>query len=122
MPALSKITVHSLVKGATGDSAYLHVAGMVLQAITSVRCTVHRAKKTVASFGLKEGKAISLSCELKGEDMYHFLAQCVDVVMPGIKDWKGVSGKSGDGSGNIGWKFDSETVGAWPEVEVNYDA
>ena len=110
------------MRDATSDSAYLHVAGMVLQAITGVRCTVHRAKKSVANFNLTRGKAIGVSCELQGEGMWHFLSQCVDVVMPRIKDWSGVSGGSGDGSGNIGWGFGGEVVGRWPEVEVNYDS
>ena len=95
---------------------------MVLQAITSVRCTVHTARISVSNFNLVKGKAISLTCDLKGEAMWHFLGQCVDVVMPRIKEWKGVNGSSGDGSGNIGWGFPPEVVGAWPEIEVNYDA
>lgn len=63
-----------------------------------------------------------MGVELRGEDMYHFLAKVVEVVMPRIKEYKGVSGKSGDSSGNIAWGFGPETVGTFPEVEVNYDA
>jgi len=54
--------------------------------------------------------------------MYHFLAKVVDVVMPKIKDYKGASGGSGDGSGNLAFGFTSETVGMFPEIEVNYDS
>ena len=54
--------------------------------------------------------------------MYNFLAKVVEVVMPRIKDYQGVSGQSGDNSGNIAWAFGPDTVGTFPEVEVNYDA
>ena len=82
---------------------------------------MHRAKKSIANFGLKERQAVSVSCELRGEDMYCFLAKVVDVVMPKIKDYKGVSEGSGDGSGNLAFGFSGENVGGFPEIEVNYD-
>ncbi|MCJ1224068.1 hypothetical protein MMC12_000711 [Toensbergia leucococca] len=122
VPSLSGVTVHSFVRDAGSDSAYLHVAGMVLQAITNVRCTVYHAKQSIANFNLREGKAMAVKCELKGEDSYHFLSKLVEVVMPKIKDYKGVSGGSGDGSGNLALGFGREVVGTFPEIEVNYDA
>lgn len=102
-------------------SAALHVAGLVLQSITNVRATVHRARKSIATLGLRERQAVSVSCDLTGEDMYCFLAKVVDVVMPKIKDYKGVSGGSGDGSGNLAFGFPGETVAGFPEIEINYD-
>jgi large subunit ribosomal protein L5 len=53
--------------------------------------------------------------------MYHFLSKCVDVVMPKIKDWRGVKGSSGDSSGNLAFGFTPEEVAMFPEVEINYD-
>ncbi|MCJ1351079.1 MAG: hypothetical protein MMC33_001061 [Icmadophila ericetorum] len=126
VPAISCITVHCMVPDAQKDSAYLHVAGMALQAITGARAVVHNAKKTIpeirGNHAQREGKPISLSVNLKNEDMYDFLAKVVEVVLPGIKDWKGVSGNSGDGSGNLAFTLDREVVGAFPEIEVNYDS
>lgn len=75
----------------------------------------------MVALGLRERQAASVSCELKGEDMYCFLAKVVDVVMPRIKDYKGVSGGSGDGNGTLAFGFPQETVGMFPEVEINYD-
>jgi len=95
---------------------------MVLQAITNVRATVYEAKKSIANFNLKEGKPCAVGVELRGEDMYCFLSKVVEVVMPKIKEFKGVSGASGTGSGDIGWGFGPDAVGNFPEVEVNYDA
>lgn len=122
IPKLEKVTVHTMVNGAIEDSSHLHVAGMVVQAITNVRVTAHKTRKSVAGFGIRQGQHLSVTAELKGEDMYHFLSKCIDVVMPKIKDWRGVKGSSGDSSGNIGFGFTPEDVALFPEVEVNYDA
>ncbi|KAK6437872.1 54S ribosomal protein L7, mitochondrial [Oleoguttula sp. CCFEE 5521] len=121
IPQVERITVHTFVKDATSDSARLHVAGMVLQAITSVRATSHAVKKSLAGFNIRAGQYLSVTSDLKGESMHHFLSECIDVVMPKIKDWRGVKGSSGDGSENISFGFTAEEVALWPGVEVNYD-
>ena len=121
VPELKRVTLHTMVKGAISDSAHLHVAGMVLQAISSVRAESHKTKKSVAGFGTRAGQYLSVTCELEGENMYHFLSKCVDVVMPRIKDWKGVRGSSVDSSGHLHFGLTAEDVALFPEVEVNYD-
>ncbi|KAK4501925.1 hypothetical protein PRZ48_007735 [Zasmidium cellare] len=121
VPKLERVTVHTMLKGAADDSAYLHVAGMVVQNITNVRVQTHAVRKSVASFGLRAGKHVSVTSELYGENMYHFLSKVIDVVMPKIKDYKGVKGSSGDSSGHISFGFKPEEVALFPEVEVNYD-
>lgn len=122
IPRLESITVHSFVQEAVKDSAALHIAGMVLQAITGVRATAHAAKKNVMNWGLREGKYVSVTSQMTGEYMNHFMGKLVDVVMPKIKDWKGVSGGSGDTSGNITFGLVPEEVGYFPEIEMNYDS
>ena len=122
MPTLTKITVHTFVREAVSDSAPLHVAGMVLQAITNVRCQVFEARHNIASFGLRKGKAMAVGCELRGEDMWCFLSKLVEVVMPRIKEYKGVKGACGDGNGNIGGGYSPDVVGLFPEIEINYDS
>lgn len=104
-----------------GDSSHLHVMGMVIQAITNVRVVTHETNTNVIQWGLKKGKYASVTAELRGEDMYHFLAKCVDMVMPKIKDWRGVKTTTGDGTGNLSFGFEAEAVELFPEVEVNYD-
>jgi large subunit ribosomal protein L5 len=121
VPKIERVTVHTMVKGAISDSAHLHIAGMAMQAITNVRATAHATKKAVAGFGIRAGQHVSVTCELQGEDMYHFLGKCVDVVMPKMKEWRGVKGSSGDNSGNIAFGFTAEEVQSFPEIEVNYD-
>ncbi|KAK1066860.1 54S ribosomal protein L7, mitochondrial [Friedmanniomyces endolithicus] len=121
VPQLQRVTVHTMSSDAINSGAALHVSGMVLQAITNVRAEAHEVKKSVAGFGVRAGMYLSLTCELKGEDMYHFLSKLVDVVMPKMKDWPGVKGSSGDFSGNIALGLKAEEVALFPEVEVNYD-
>lgn len=121
VPKLEKVTIHTMVKGALEDSAYLHVAGMIMQSISNVRVVSHKTRKNVSGFGLRAGQYVAVTAELKGEDMHHFLAKVIDIVMPKIKEWKGVKGSSGDSSGNISFGFTPEEVAMFPEVEVNYD-
>lgn len=74
------------------------------------------------NWGVRQGKFVSLTSELAGEDMYHFLSKLVDVVMPRIRDWKGINGSSGDDNGNISFGITSDIVALFPEIEVNYDS
>ncbi|KAL3425649.1 54S ribosomal protein L7, mitochondrial [Phlyctema vagabunda] len=121
IPKIERVVVHSMISGAIQDSAALHVAGILLQAVTGVRPTVHKARHSVAQFGIRQRMPISLTCEMKGVQAYEFVDKCVNLVMPRIKDWPGVPGTTGDSSGNIHWGFDREGVILFPEVEVNYD-
>jgi len=123
VPMIERITVHSMVSGALKNgSAYLHVAGMVLQAITNQRITVHKARMSESKFGLIRGKPVSMTCDLKGENMYHFLGKLINIVLPRIKDWNGVRATTGDGSGNLMFGFEPDVVSNFPEMEGNYDA
>jgi large subunit ribosomal protein L5 len=121
IPKIEEVTVHTMVKGAIDDSAYLHVAGIMLQAITGVRPTVHRAKHSVAQFGIRARMPVGLSCDIRGDAAYEFVDKCINLVMPKIKDFPGIKGSTGDSSGNIGFGFDKEGAILFPEVSVNYD-
>ncbi|PGG99794.1 hypothetical protein AJ79_08416 [Helicocarpus griseus UAMH5409] len=123
IPKLHKITLHSYVNQVVEKgSAPLHVAGMAIQAISNVRVQTHKMRGNVAKWGIVAGKAhVSLTAELKGEDMYHFFGKLVDIVLPRIKDWRGVKGSSGDSSGNITFGLEPDMVAMFPEIEVNYD-
>lgn len=121
IPKITEVTVHSMVKGAIDDSAHLHIAGMLLQAVTGVQPTVHKAKKSVAQFGIREDMPIALTCTMRNAQAYEFLDKCVNLVFPRIKDWPGIKGTTGDSAGNISWGFNREGAILFPEVEVNYD-
>ena len=123
IPWVERITVHSYVRGAAkGDSSYIHVAGMLLQAITNQRAITHKARNGEAGWGVVKGRTVSVTSELKGEDMYHFLGKLINIVLPRIKDWNGVRATTGDNSGNLSFGLEPEMVSGFPEIEGNYDA
>ena len=93
IPKIEAVTVHSFTKGAVKNSAYLHVGGMALQAITGAKPTVHRAKKGASAWGLRERMPISLTCHMRGDMAVEFLDKCIHLVLPKIKDWPGVRGE-----------------------------
>lgn len=92
IPRITGVTVHSMVKGAMDDSAYLHMAGMALQAVTGVKPKVFKATTGVASFGIRQGMPISLTCTLRNNQAVEFVDKCINLVLPKIKDWEGVEG------------------------------
>jgi len=122
LPRITKVTVHSMVPGAQENSAHLHVAGMVLQAISNIRAVAHKARHNVTAWGLREGRYVSATVTMEREDAHDFLAKLIDVVLPRIKEWKGVSGSSGDGHGNMSFGLTPDQLALFPEIEVNYDA
>lgn len=93
IPAIKEVTVHSMVKAATEESAYLHVAGMMLQSITGVKPQVHKVKHSTVEFGIRQGMPISLTCTMRGDQAYDFVDRCINLVLPKLKDWPGVQGK-----------------------------
>ncbi|KAL1392364.1 ribosomal protein L5 domain-containing protein [Phyllosticta capitalensis] len=121
IPKLEKISLHAMVPEAQSDSAYLHVAGMVVQAITGKKPETRKAKKSVMQWSLRKGRWVSLAVDLEGEAMYHFLSKTLDLVLPKIRDFPGFSNTTGDGSGNISFGFGPYVTAMYPEVEVNYD-
>ncbi|KAH7122429.1 ribosomal protein L5 domain-containing protein [Dendryphion nanum] len=122
IPGITKVVVHAFVPEAQENSANLHVAGMVLQAITNVRAEPHKARHNVIAWGLRQDRYVALTAEIEREDAYHFISKLIDVVLPKIKEWRGVPGSSGDGAGNISFGLKPDQVSLFPEVEVNYDA
>ncbi|KAF1983433.1 50S ribosomal subunit L7 [Aulographum hederae CBS 113979] len=124
IPKVTGVIVHTQASAASkqNDSAYLHVAGMAIQAITGARVEVHKARRSVMQWGLRAGRNIAVTAELKGETMYHFLSKTIEMVMPRIKDYPGVPGTSGDDVGNITFGFKPAELSLYPEIEVNYDA
>ncbi|KAH9872967.1 hypothetical protein J1614_005362 [Plenodomus biglobosus] len=122
IPRITKVTVHSMVPEAQENSANLHVAGMILQAISNVRAVSHKARHNVVGWGLREGRYVSATVTLERDDAQDFLAKFIDVVLPRIKEWKGVPGSSGDGHGNMSFGLTPDQLALFPEIEVNYDA
>jgi large subunit ribosomal protein L5 len=115
VPALVKIVVNMGVKDAVSDKKNIERMGIALGQITGQKPKVARAKKSVATFKLREGDPIGLVVTLRGKRMYEFFEKLVNVVLPRLKDFRGVSDKSFDGQGNYSLGFVEYSV--LPEID-----
>src|SRR5467141_918649 len=100
VPRLHKIVVNMGVGEATQNAKILDPAVNELGQITGQKPVVTRAKKSIAAFKVREGQAIGAMVTLRGDRMYEFLDRLVNVVLPRVRDFRGVSSKSFDGRGH----------------------
>ena len=117
VPRLSKIVVNIGLGEATQNPKLLDNAVEELAQITGQRPVVRRARKSVANFKLREGQSIGTMVTLRSERMWEFLDRLVNVALPQVRDFKGVSLKAFDGRGNY-------TLGIREQIifpEINYD-
>ena len=117
VPRLNKIVVNMGVGEATQNAKVLDPAVNELGQITGQKPVVTRAKKSIAAFKVREGQAIGTMVTLRGDRMYEFLDRLVNIVLPRVRDFKGVSTKSFDGRGNY-------TIGLHDQLifpEISYE-
>lgn len=117
VPRIDKITINMGVGDAVQNSKVLDNAVEELALITGQRPIITYAKKSIAGFRLREGMPIGTKATLRGERMYDFLQKLVDVVLPRVRDFRGISNKAFDGRGNY-------TLGVKEQLifpEINYD-
>lgn len=100
VPRVTKIVVNMGVKDAVSDKKNVEKMAVILSQITGQKVKVTRAKKAIASFKLRIGDPIGLVATLRGERMYDFFDKVVKIVLPRIKDFRGVKRTSFDKSGN----------------------
>lgn len=116
-PKIEKIVVNIGVGDATKNAKLLEESVNELTAITGQKPVVTKAKKSIASFKLREGNPIGCKVTLRGNRMYQFLDKLLTISMPRIRDFHGVSRNSFDGRGNY-------TLGVKEQIifpEINYD-
>lgn len=99
-PRLTKVVVNMGVGVATQDPKFLDLAAAELALITGQRPLITRAKKAISNFKIKKDQAIGCKVTLRGARMYEFLDRLLNVAMPRIRDFRGVSPNAFDGSGN----------------------
>lgn len=117
VPKVEKIVVNMGVGDAVQNSKALDMAVEELSQITGQRPVITKAKKSIAGFRLREGMPIGAKVTLRGERMYDFLQKLVDVSLPRVRDFRGISKKAFDGRGNY-------TLGVKEQLifpEINYD-
>jgi large subunit ribosomal protein L5 len=100
VPRLHKIVVNMGVGDATQNAKVLDPAMNELGQITGQKPVVTRAKKSIAAFKVREGQAIGGMVTLRGDRMYEFFDRLVNIVLPRVRDFQGMSTKSFDGRGN----------------------
>ena|SRR5258708_742097 len=100
VPHLTKIVINMGVKDAVGDKKLIEKMGVALSQVTGQKPRVARAKKAIATFKLRQGDAIGLVVTLRGKRMYAFFDKIVKIMLPRIKDFRGVKRTSFDGQGN----------------------
>lgn len=115
VPKLTKIVVNMGVKDAVADKKNMERATAALAQITGQKARVAKAKKSIASFKLREGDAIGAMVTLRGRRMYDFFEKLTTIVFPRIKDFRGISRRSFDGHGNYTLGFSEYAV--FPEID-----
>lgn len=117
IPKLEKIVLNMGVGEATEDRKALDGAIKDMTAIAGQKPVVTRAKKSIASFKLREGMPIGCKVTLRKEKMYEFLDRLITMAMPRIRDFRGISPRSFDGHGNYAFGLKEQIV----FLEINYD-
>ena len=117
VPKLDKIVINMGVGEAKENAKVLDTAIKDLETITGQKAVVTRAKKSVANFKLREGQAIGCKVTLRGEKMYEFLDRLVNLALPRVRDFRGVSAESFDGRGNYALGIKEQII--FPEIEYD---
>src|ERR1700691_4191325 len=113
-PRLNKIVVNMGVGEATQNAKVLDPAVNELGQITGQKPVVTRARKSIAAFKVREGQAIGAMVTLRGDRMYEFFDRLVNIVLPRVRDFRGVSTKSFDGRGNYTLGLHDQLI--FPEI------
>lgn len=118
VPTLSKVVVNMGLGEATQNSKIVDRAAEELGLITGQKPVIRKATKSVSNFRLREGQAIGCSVTLRGTRMWEFVDRLMNVALPRVRDFGGVSPKAFDGRGNYTLGVKDQTI--FPEVD--YDA
>lgn len=117
VPRLTKIVVNMGVGDAVGQPSLLDGAVADLTVITGQKPAVTRAKKSIATFKLREGNAIGAKVTLRGDRMWEFFDRLVSLAIPRIRDFRGLNPKSFDGNGNYTFGVTEQLI--FPEIDYD---
>ena len=117
VPKIEKIVINMGVGEARDNAKVLENAVSDMQIISGQKPVVTRAKKSVAAFKLREGMPIGCKVTLRGEKMYEFLDRLVNLALPRVRDFRGVSSTAFDGRGNYALGIKEQLI--FPEVEYD---
>ena len=117
VPKIDKISVNIGLGEATGNAKLMDGAVNELSAIAGQKPVVTKAKKSIAAFKLREGMSIGTMVTLRGDRMYEFLDRLLNVALPRVRDFRGVSSKSFDGRGNYTLGLKDQLI--FPEIDYS---
>ncbi len=116
VPRLLKVVVNMGVKGAVENKTRVDAAAKDMAMITGQQPTIRKAKEAISAFKLREGMPIGCAVTLRGEKMWEFTDRLMSIVLPRIRDFRGVKDKL-DGRGNYTLGLSEQTV--FPEIELD---
>ncbi|MDT7689713.1 MAG: large subunit ribosomal protein [Acidobacteriota bacterium] len=117
IPRLEKIVINMGLGEAIANAKIVDTGADELRAVTGQKPVTTRAKKSIASFKLRQGMPIGTMVTLRGERMYEFLDRLVSVALPRVRDFRGVSPKAFDGRGNYTLGIRDQLI--FPEIDFN---
>jgi len=117
VPILKKVVINCRIPDAGSNKDSLEVATQEISAITGQRPTVALAKKSEANFKIRKGDPLALKVTLRGANMYDFIEKLFNIVLPRLRDFKGLKLSSFDGSGNYNLTIKDQTY--FPEIDLN---
>lgn len=117
IPKIEKIVVNMGVGAAVAEPKILEEAVRELESITGQKASIRKAKKAISNFKLREGLSIGAMVTLRKERMYEFLDRLINVALPRVRDFRGLSDKSFDGRGNYTLGIKEQII--FPEINVD---
>jgi large subunit ribosomal protein L5 len=117
VPRVEKVVINMGMGEAIANAKILDTAADELRAITGQKPVVTKAKKSIASFKLRQGMPIGVVVTLRGDRMYEFLDRLMSVALPRVRDFRGVSPKAFDGRGNYTIGIREQLI--FPEIDFN---
>ena len=117
VPCVTKITLNMGVGEAVGDKKVLENAVADMQKIAGQKPVVTKSRKSIAGFKIRDGWPIGCKVTLRDERMYEFLERLIDIAIPRIRDFRGISGKQFDGRGNFAMGVTEQII--FPEIDYD---
>jgi large subunit ribosomal protein L5 len=117
VPRLDKVVLNMGVGEAVNDRKAVDGAVADLTAITGQKPVITKSRKSIATFKLREGMAIGAKVTLRRDRMYEFIDRLINIALPRVRDFRGLSGKSFDGNGNFAMGLKEQIV--FPEIDYD---
>ena len=117
VPKIQKVVLNVGLGEAIQNIKLLEAAQKELAKITGQKAVITKAKKSIATFKLRQGMPIGCKVTLRGNTMYEFLDRLISIALPGIRDFRGISGKSFDGRGNYALGIREQFI--FPEIDYD---